>query len=203
MRSTQWYRRAARLVDAVRVFADKRTMYMTDYLIYHIQYVTLAPNPDRNSLDNLFLLLDGLDVLERDRMLAWMYLAFLEPPATQGTAETEEERFELRYNKFEQTFRHAAIGVFEPFLVHAAVTYTLAYLRECSDKACLDALLHKSRSALQVLHRRIAEGTLLREAGESMIGNLEEHINNLHADVELARQRYTKFCEKVVKEMLP
>ena len=31
---------------------------MTDYLIHHIQYVTLAPHPDRNSLDNLFQLLD-------------------------------------------------------------------------------------------------------------------------------------------------
>ena len=59
-----------------------------------------------------------------------------EAPVTRGTAETEEERLELRYNKFEEKFRHAAIGVFEPFLVHAAVTYTLAYLRECGDKAC-------------------------------------------------------------------
>jgi len=108
---------------------------------------------------------------------------------------------ELRYNKFEHKFRHAAIGVFEPFLVHAAVTYTLAYLRECGDKACLEAVLDKSQSALNVLHRRIAEGTLLPEVGESMIGNLEEHINNLHADVELARQRYETFCEKVVKQM--
>jgi len=49
-----------------------KSMHMTDYLIYHIQYVTLAPHPDRNSLDNLFRLLDHLDVLERDRMLAWM-----------------------------------------------------------------------------------------------------------------------------------
>ena len=176
---------------------------MSDFLIYHIQYVTLAPHPDRNSLDNLFRLLDHLDVLERDRMLAWMYLAFLEPPATEGTAEAEEERFELRYNKFEEKFRHAAKGVFEPFLVHAALTYTLAYLRECSDKACLDAVLHKSQAALKVLHRRIAEGTLLPDVGEPMIGSLEEHINNLHADVELARKRYEKFCEKVVKEMLP
>ena len=176
---------------------------MSDYLIYHIQYVTLAPHPDRNSLDNLFELLDGLDVLERDKMLAWMYLAFLAPPATQETAETDEERSERRYNKFEEKFRHTAIGVFEPFLVHAAVTYTLAYLRECSDKACLDAILHKSQSALQVLHRRIAEETLSPEVGEAMIGHLEEHINNLHADVELARQRYEGFCEKVVKKMLP
>ncbi len=173
---------------------------MSDFTIHHIQYVTQAPHPDRNSLDDLFRLLDSLDVFERDRMLAWMYLAFLEPPATQGTA--EEERLELRYNKFEQKFRHAAIGVFEPFLVHAAVTYTLAYLRECGDKASLDTVLHKSQSALNVLHRRIAEGTLLPEVGEAMIGNLEEHINNLHADVELARQRYERFCEKVVKEML-
>jgi hypothetical protein len=178
-------------------------MHMTDFLIHHIQYVTLAPHPDRNSLDDLFRQLDSLDVFERDRMLTWMYLAFLEPPATQETAETEEEKLELRYNKFEQKFRHTAIGVFEPFLVHAAVTYTLAYLRECGDKTCLEAVLHKSQSALNVLRRRIAEGTLLPEVGESMIGNLEEHINNLHADVELARQRYERFCEKVVKQMLP
>ena len=176
---------------------------MTDYLIHHIQYVTLAPHPDRNTLDDLFCLLDNLDVFERDRMLAWMYLAFLEPPTMQETAETEDKRLELRYNKFEEKFRHAAIGVFEPFLVHGAVTYTLANLQECSDKACLDAVLHKSQAALKVLHRRIAEGTLLPEAGESMIGNLEEHINNLHADVELARKRYERFCEAVVKEMLP
>jgi hypothetical protein len=185
------------------ILADEESMYMTDYLIYHIQYVTLAPHPDRNCLDNLFQLLDRLDVLERERMLSWMYLAFLEPPATQETAETEEERFERRYNKFEEKFRHTASGVFEPFLVHAVLTYTLAYLRECSDKACLDAIFHKSQSALQVLHRRIAEGTLLPDVGEPMIGNLEEHINNLHADVELARKRYETFCEKVVKEMLP
>jgi hypothetical protein len=178
-------------------------MYMSDYLIYHIQYVTLAPHPDRNSLDNLFQLLDGLDVLERDRMLTWMYLAFLEPPAPQETAETEEARSKRRYNKFEEKFRHTAAGVFEPFLVHAALTYTLACLRECSDKACLDAIVHKSQLALQVLHRRLAEGTLLPEVGEPMIGSLEEHINNLHADVELARKRYESFCEKVVKKMLP
>lgn len=176
---------------------------MTDFLIPHIQYVTLPPHPDRNSPDDLFRLLDSLDVFERDRMLAWMYLAFLEAPAMPGTAEAEEDRLELRYNTFEQRFRHAAIGVFEPFLVHAAVTYTLAYLRECGDRACLDAVLHKSQSALNVLHRRIAAGTLLPEVGESIIGNLEEHINNLHADVELARQRYETFCEKVVKHMLP
>jgi hypothetical protein len=185
------------------ILAGEESMYMTDYLIYHIQYVTLAPHPGRNSLENLFRLLDGLDVLERDRMLAWMYLAFLEPPATQESVETEEERLERRYNKFEEKFRHTAIGVFEPFLVHAALTYTLAYLRECSDKACLDAIVHKSQSALQVLHRRMTEGTLLPDIGEPMIGNLEEHINNLHADVELARKRYESFCEKVVKEMLP
>ena len=176
---------------------------MSDYLIHHIQYVTLAPHPDRNNLDDLFRLLDSLDVFERDRMLAWMYLAFLEPSTPQKTAETEEKRLELRYNKFEQKFRHTAAGVFEPFLVHAAVTYTLAYLRECSDQTCLDAVLHKSQSALKMLRKRIAKGTLSAEAGESMIGNLEEHINNLHADVELARQRYERFCEKVVKHMLP
>jgi hypothetical protein len=176
---------------------------MTDFLIHHIQYVTLAPHPDRNSLDDLFRLLDSLDVFERDRMLTWMYLAFLEAPPTQGTAGTEEERLERRYNNFEKKFRHAAIGIFEPFLVHAALTYTLANLRESGDRACLDAVLHKSQSALNLLHRRIAGGTLLPEAGEAMIGNLEEHINNLHADVELARQRYERFCEKVVKKMLP
>ncbi len=175
---------------------------MTDFLIHHIQYVTLAPHPDRNSLDDLFRLLDSLDVFERDRMLTWMYLAFLEGPARQVASETEEERLELRYNKFEQKLRHAAIGVFEPFLVHAAVTYTLAYLRECGDKACSDAVHHKTQSALKVLNRRIAEGTLSPEVGKAMIGNMEEHINNLHADVELARQQYETFCEKVVKEML-
>lgn len=176
---------------------------MTDFLMPHIQYVTLPPHPDRNSADDLFRLLDSLDVFERDRMLAWMYLAFLEAPASRETAETEEERLELRYNKFEQTFRHVAAGVFDPFLVHAAVTYTLAYLRECGDQACLDAVLHKSQAALKVLHTRIAAGTLSPEIGEAMIGNLEEHINNLHADVDLARQRYERFCEKVVKRMLP
>ena len=178
-------------------------MHMTDFSIHHIQYVTLAPHPDRNSLDDLFRRLDNLDVFERDRMLTWMYLAFLEGPVRQKAEETEEERLELRYNKFEEKFRHTAIGVFEPFLVHAAVTYTLAYLRECGDKACLDAVFHKSQSALNVLHRRIAKGTLLPEAGAAMIGSLEEHINNLRADVELTRQRYEKFCEKVVKKMLP
>ena len=175
---------------------------MSDFVMQHIQYVTLPPHPDKNSPDSLFRLLDRLDVFERDRMLEWMYLAFLEPPATQSTAATEEERLELRYNKFEQKFRDAAVGVFEPFLVHAAVTYTLAYLRECGDKACSNAVLHKMQSALKVLNRRIAEGALLPDVGKAMIGNLEEHINNLHADVELARQRYETFCEKVVKEML-
>ena len=51
-----------------------------------------------------------LEVFQRDRMLTGMYLAFLEAPVTQETAETEEERLELRYNKFEQKFRHAAIS---------------------------------------------------------------------------------------------
>lgn len=176
---------------------------MSDFQIYHIQYVTLAPHPDRNTIDDLFRLLDSLDVFERDRMLTWMYLAFIEPPARPGTSETEEERLELRYNKFEEKFRHTAQGVFEPFLVHAAVTYTLAYLRECGDKSCLDAVLHKSQAALNVLNRHIAEGSLLPEVGEPMIGNLEEQINNLFAEVELARQRYEVFCEKVVKRMLP
>jgi len=171
--------------------------------MHHIQYVTLAPHPDRNSLDDLFRLLDKLDVFERDRMLTWMYLAFLEAPSKQGTAETEEEQLELLYRKFEAKFRHIAKGVFEPFLVHAVVTYTLAYLRECGDKACLESVLLKSQSALRVLRRRIAEGTLLPEVGEAMIGNLEEHINNVYSDVELARQRYVRFCEKVVKKMLP
>jgi hypothetical protein len=67
-------------------------------------------------------------------------------------------------------------------------------LQACGDKACLDAVLHKSHSALNVLHRRSAGGTLSPEVGVSVIGNLEEHINNLHADVELAQQRYEKFC---------
>jgi hypothetical protein len=178
-------------------------MPMSDFLIHHIQYVTVAPHPDRNSLDDLFRLLDSLDVFERDRVLTWMYLAFLEAPATHATVKTEEERLELRYNRFEEKFRQTAKGVFEPFLVHAAVTYTLAYLRECGDKACLDTVFHKSQAALKVLRRRIAEGTLSPEAGEAMIGNLEEHMNNLQADVELARQRYERFCEKVVRRMLP
>jgi hypothetical protein len=112
-------------------------MHVTDFLMHHVQYVTLAPHPDRNSLDDLFRLLDNLDIFERDRMLTWIYLAFLEAPAKQRAAETEEERLELRYNRFEEKFRHAAIGVFEPFLVHAAVTYTLTYLRECGDKTRL------------------------------------------------------------------
>jgi hypothetical protein len=192
-----------RLDSWMKVFADKRSMHMTGFLIQHIQYVTLAPHPDRNSLNDLFQLLDSLDVFERDRMLTWMYLAFLEPPAKQETAETEEERLELRYNKFEEKFRHAAIGVFEPFLVHAIVSYTLTYLRECGDKASLEALLHKCQLALNMLRKRIENGTLLPEAGESMIRNLEEHFNNLPAEVELARQRYETFCEKVVKELLP
>ena len=65
---------------------------MSDFLIHrHIQYVTLAPHPNRNSLDDLFRLLDNRDDFERDRMLTWMYLAFLEAPAKQEAAETEEE----------------------------------------------------------------------------------------------------------------
>ena len=40
-------------------------------------------------------------------MLIWMYLAFLEAPVTQETAETEEERLELRYNKFETKVPYA------------------------------------------------------------------------------------------------
>ena len=36
-----------------------------------------------------------------------------------------------------------------------------------------------------------------------MIGNLEEHINNMPSDVELARRRYDTFCDKVVRKMLP
>ena len=176
---------------------------MSDFVMQHIQYVTLPPHPDKNSPDSLFRLLDRLDVFERDRMLEWMYLAFLEPPATQSTAATEEERLELRYSRFEDKFRHAAVGVFEPFLVHAALTYTLACLRECGDKECLDAAFHKSQAALSVLQRRIAEGTLSPEVGEPMIGNLQEQINNLRADVELARQRYETFCEKVARKMLP
>jgi len=176
---------------------------MSDFSIHHIQYVTLPPHPDRNTPDNLFQLLDGLDVFERDRMLVWMYLAFLEPPETHGTAETEEEKLELRYSRFEEKFRHAAIGLFEPFLVHATVSYALACLRESGDKAGLDALFHKCQSALKLLRRRIEGGTLLPDAGESMIRNLAEHINNLPAEVELARQRYETFCEKVVKELLP
>ncbi len=175
---------------------------MSDFSIHHIQYVTLPPDPDRNSPDDLFRLLDGLDVFERDRMLAWMYLALLEAP-TRPDAATEEERLELRYNKFEQKFRRCAIGVFEPFLVHAAMTYTLACLRECGDKTSLDAARQKSQSALKAILRRVAAGTLSPEVGASMVGNLEEHINNLQADVELAHQRYDTFCEKVVKKMLP
>ena len=176
---------------------------MADFLIHHIQYVTLPPHPDRNTPDNLFRQLDSLDVFERDRMLVWVYLAFLEPLERQGAAETEEEKLELRYNRFEEKFRHAAIGLLEPFLVYATVSYTLACLRECGDKAGLDALFQKCQSKVKLLRKRIAEGTLLRDAGESLIGNLEEHINNLPAEVELARQRYEMFCEKVVKELLP
>jgi len=176
---------------------------MTDFLIRHIQYVTLPPHPDRNTPANLFRVLDSLDVFERDRMLLWTYLAFLTPPETQRTAEAEEEKLELRYNRFEEKFRHAAIGLLEPFLVYATVSYTLACLRECSDKAGLDALFHKCQSELKLLRKRIAEGTLLPDAGESMIRNLQEHINNLPAEVELARQRYETFCERVVKELLP
>ena len=82
-------------------------------------------------------------------------------------------------------------------------SYTLACLRECGDKAGLDALFQKCQSKVKLLRKRIAEGTLLPDAGESLIGNLEEHINNLPAEVELARQRYETFCEKVVKELLP
>jgi hypothetical protein len=175
---------------------------MADFLIQHIQYVTLPPHPDRNTPDNLFRQLDSLDVFERDRMLVWMYLAFLEPER-QGAAGTEEEKLELRYNRFEEKFRHAAIRLFEPFLVYATVSYTLACLRECSDKASLDALFQKCQSKVKLLRKRIAEGTLLPDAGESLIGNLEEHINNLPAEVELARQRYETFCEKVVQELLP
>jgi hypothetical protein len=53
-----------------------------------------------------------------------------------------------------------------------------------------------------LLRRRIAAGTLSPDVGEAMIGNLQEHINNMSSDVELARRRYDTFCEKVVKEML-
>ena len=67
-------------------------MHMSDFAIHHIQYVTLPPHPDRNTPNDLFQLLDKLDVFERDRMLTWMYLAFLEAPVTQDTAETEEQR---------------------------------------------------------------------------------------------------------------
>jgi hypothetical protein len=176
--------------------------HTTDFSMHHIQYVTLPPQPDRNTSDNLFRLLDRLEVFERDRMLLWAYLALLTPPDTRGAAVTEEEKLELRYNRFEEKFRHAAIGVLEPFLVYATVSYALACLRESGDSTGLDALCQKSQSEVKLLRKRIAEGTLLPEAGESLIGNLEEHINNLPAEVELARQRYDTFCAKVVKELL-
>lgn len=176
---------------------------MSDFTIQHIQYVTLPPHPDKNSPDDLFRLLDDLDVFERDRMLTWMYLAFLEAPTTEKKTAAEEERLELRYNRFKQKFRHEAIGLFGPFLVHAAVTYTLAYLRECGDRACLNSVLDKLRSSLKMIHRLIAQGTVSSELGEAMVGNLEEQINNVGSEVELARHRYDTFCDRVVKEMSP
>ena len=136
-------------------------MHMTDFLIQHIQYVTLAPHPDRNSLDDLFRLLDTWMCLRETECSHGCTLRSSSPPQRKERQRQRKKGLNVRYNKFEEKFRHTAIGVFEPFLVHAAMTYTLAYLRECGDKACLDAVLHKSQSALNVLHRRIATGNIV------------------------------------------
>ena len=68
----------------------------------------------------------------------------------------------------------------------------------------LDAVLHKAPPAPNVLHRRIAEGTLSAEDGKGgSSGNLEEHINNLHADVELARRATRRFARRSSRECCP
>ena len=91
---------------------------MADFSEYHIQYVTLAPHPDRNSLDDLFRLLDGLEVFERDRMLVWMYLAFLEAPSN-GKRQRERKK---GLNSVTTSLRRSSVSRhrrFQPFLVHA------------------------------------------------------------------------------------
>ena len=93
-----------------------------------------------------------------------MYLAFLEAPVTRETAETEE-RLKPRNNKFEQKFRHTAKGVFEPFLVHAAATYSYS-------ATALDRVRRNSQARSQVLVAAAIRAVLRMAEIDGALGRL-------------------------------
>jgi len=160
----------------------------------HMQFA-LSHLSHNATVEAFLTLLDDLDELDRDRLLGLP--AFAMGVRNPKKARTEDEKVRARYDNFKGACRK--FPSLDQFTIYAVVMHVLNVHRNWSDYHERQRSIEWQKSFIPFAKDR---GNLSTEEIEDIQRRIEEQAVNQKGDVELARQRYNLFCEKVVRPLL-
>jgi hypothetical protein len=168
----------------------------------HPAHEEFVSRPSFCRLDYLFGLLNEYDVAERHRILGPLYQEFFRSTSIDfplGTS--EEDGMLIVYQRFKAALMALSEAVPYAFIVMGVVSTTLAWLHGSSDERLISRFLEGNRRSIEMERQRFARGEISQQDLDQVMGEIEERINNLRADMNLRRGQYERFCEQVVARM--
>jgi len=168
----------------------------------HPAHETFASRPSFCRLDFLFGLLDEYDSAERHRILGPLYQQFFRTMSIEfPPGRSEDDGMVIVYERFKAALLALSETVPYIFIVMGVVSTTLAWLHGSSDERLVGDFLEGNHRSIELEQQRFARGEITQDDLDRALGEIEERVNNLRADMNLRRGQYEQFCEQVVARM--
>jgi hypothetical protein len=166
----------------------------------HPAHTTFVTRPVFCNLEDMFNLLDQIDVRERHKMLASTIRDTLRIRRFQhpDPRATEEDNMEFVYSAFKEWCEKIAQQTHPSVVIFTVVSLTLMWLYAMSDDKLTEERIATNRAELDSLRERLVNGEMTQAQYEHAVGETEETINNLRAFVQEWRDLYESFCHNIV-----
>jgi hypothetical protein len=169
---------------------------------YHFAYLSEVPDGNLNTFEHLFLLLDEMDLFERDELLERAYLSCGVPFSEEGT---RQEQVLGRYKSFvAHCFRKtlfpalasATSRLEEEVQVFAIVSYLLVTAYWKAHVSGLESLISQNRIAIETAQADLRREETAASWSIERIKQATEAIGHLYREVEVRRAAYRTFVRK-------
>src|SRR6185437_11035821 len=165
----------------------------------HPEHEKFASQPVLCGLGELFMRLDQMEDRERHFVLGPAYREFFRTEHFHAPhARSEEEGMRSLYQQFQQRAYSLNHQLMEVQLVTLIVMTALVWLDWLSKDENLKSFLESNRRTKIDIGEKSARGEISKEQADYEVREIEERINNLYADMNIRRDTYARFCEKVV-----
>ena len=165
----------------------------------HIEFVS---RPVFCKLQDLFLLLDQIEVRKRHSLLGPVYQDLFRQLSISYPSGTDEEMaMEDVFRQFKDRANHLAAQSLQSFIICAIITTTLMWLFASSDESRTSEVIEHNNKELAIIKEQFANGKIPKGIFDRISGEIEERLNNLKSDVRLRKDDYEFFCLNVVAKL--